>query len=218
MLRKFTFKDDNNKIELLLPVTPSSFEMAHGMKVETINIHTLGDVNIAGYTTLATIILDGIFPAQNYVFALTPTVNITNNYSYIDYFENWIKSKAIIRLIISGTKINIPVLVEDIRYGEKDGTNDIYYTLTLREYRPVKPIQIQAKTANNNTRDVAAPPQSAQTYVIKKGDTLSYICRKFYGKASLYPKLAKYNKIKNPNLIYTGNTIKIPSFSVLNSY
>lgn len=220
MLRKFTFKDDSSNTELLLPVTPSSFEMTHGMKVETINIHALGDVNIAGYTTLATITIEGMFPAQDYVFALTPTVNITNNYSYIDYFQNWINNRVVIRFIISGTKINIPVLVEDIKYGEKDGTNDLYYSLTLREYRQVKPIKIESSssTASNSIRAVAAPPSTAQTYTIQRGDNLSYICRKFYGNANLYNKLAKYNGIKNPNLIYTGNVLKIPSLNILNSY
>jgi len=46
--------------------------------------------------------------------------------------------------------------------------------------------------------------------VVKKGDTLSGISRKFSGKAFYYPQILLFNDIKNPNLIYTGDTIRIP--------
>ena len=46
------------------------------------------------------------------------------------------------------------------------------------------------------------------TYIVKKGDTLSSIASK-YGLT--YQYLAKYNNIVNPNLIYPGQVIKIPS-------
>ena len=51
MERKFIFK--NNTGELQLPITPH-LTIEHGIKVETVNIHTL-DVNIPGYGTLATL-------------------------------------------------------------------------------------------------------------------------------------------------------------------
>ena len=53
------------------------------------------------------------------------------------------------------------------------------------------------------------------TYKIKYGDTLSGICRKFYGDSGLYNKLAIFNGIKNPNLIYAGTVIQIPDKSNL---
>lgn len=41
-------------------------------------------------------------------------------------------------------------------------------------------------------------------YTVKKGDTLWAIAKKYLGKGSLYPKIAAWNNIKNPNLIYPG--------------
>lgn len=46
-----------------------------------------------------------------------------------------------------------------------------------------------------------------EIYVVKSGDTLSAIARKYN---TTYQALAKYNNIANPNLIYTGQKIKIP--------
>lgn len=44
-------------------------------------------------------------------------------------------------------------------------------------------------------------------YVVKQGDTLSAIARKYN---TTYQVLAEYNGISNPNLIYPGQVIKIP--------
>ena len=44
---------------LILPVTPDSFEVGAGIKIETVNIHALGDLRIAGYPTLDNITISG---------------------------------------------------------------------------------------------------------------------------------------------------------------
>jgi len=51
--------------------------------------------------------------------------------------------------------------------------------------------------------------------VIKKGDTLSGLSRKFNGKGSYYPQILLFNDIKNPNLIFTGASIRVPVKKVL---
>lgn len=49
---------------------------------------------------------------------------------------------------------------------------------------------------------------SYEVYTVKEDETLSDIASKF---GTTYQKLAKYNNIKNPNLIYKGQKIKIPN-------
>ena len=45
-----------------------------------------------------------------------------------------------------------------------------------------------------------------------KGDTLSKIAKQFYGNAGQWKRIYEANKdpIKNPDLIYPGQTFKIP--------
>lgn len=50
-------------------------------------------------------------------------------------------------------------------------------------------------------------PVKEQVYVVKTGDTLSSIAAKYN---TTWQKLAEYNNISNPNVIYTGQKIKIP--------
>lgn len=47
---------------------------------------------------------------------------------------------------------------------------------------------------------------SAKYYVIKKGDTLSAIARKYGTSVN---QLVAWNNIKNPNLIYAGQKIRV---------
>lgn len=50
-------------------------------------------------------------------------------------------------------------------------------------------------------------PQKDAIYEVQKGDTLSGIASKY---GTTYQKLAEYNGIENPSLIYAGQKIKIP--------
>ena len=58
-------------------------------------------------------------------------------------------------------------------------------------------------------------PSGDIEYIVKKGDTLSGIAAKY---GTTYQKLAEYNGIANPNLIYPGQVIKIPNGSAEQTY
>ena len=57
-----------------------------------------------------------------------------------------------------------------------------------------------------------APVQDPQYYDLHSGDTLSAIAKKYYGNASDYPRIFEANRevIKDANLIYPGQKIRIP--------
>ncbi len=56
-----------------------------------------------------------------------------------------------------------------------------------------------------------APPEG-RTYTVVKGDSLSKIAKQFYGSAGQWKRIYEANKdaIKNPDLIYPGQTFTIP--------
>lgn len=65
-----------------------------------------------------------------------------------------------------------------------------------------------------NVDGVEAPALTAKVeyYEIKSGDTLSAIAKKYLGNAMDYPKIFEANRevIKDPDLIYPGQKIRIP--------
>ena len=80
-------------------------------------------------------------------------------------------------------------------YGQK--YYDKYATKKTEEKKEETP---KVETPATTTTDIV--------YVVKPGDTLSGIAKKYN---TTYQALAVYNNIANPNIIHTGQKIKIPS-------
>ena len=53
---------------------------------------------------------------------------------------------------------------------------------------------------------------AGRTYVVVKGDSLSAIAQREYGNAKDWPRIYEANRdvIKNPDLIYPGQTLRLP--------
>ena len=56
----------------------------------------------------------------------------------------------------------------------------------------------------------AVIPKNGVVYQIQWGDTLWDISAAFYRNPWLYPRIARYNNIKNPDLIISGFNVRIP--------
>lgn len=206
MKRYFIFRGAGE--EVILPVTPESYTMEKGANIEIVNIHELGDVSLAGYGTLATIKIDCLFPANDHAFSMD-----SDPERYVRLFRRFAEEREELRFVVSDTNVNVPVYLQSFQYGERDGTNDIYATITLRERKPLEAVRLVK--APQETRPRASEPQEAAgeiSYRVIYGDTLCSICRKFYGndKPDTYYRLAQYNGRANPNILYAGETLKIP--------
>lgn len=46
--------------------------------------------------------------------------------------------------------------------------------------------------------------------LVKKGDTLSHLSKRFSGRGAYYPQILLFNDIRNPNLIHTGDVLRVP--------
>jgi nucleoid-associated protein YgaU len=73
----------------------------------------------------------------------------------------------------------------------------------------------EAKELKRRLREQAAEEAEAEarTNVVKSGDSLSKIAKELLGDAGRWPELFEANKdkIKDPNLIYPGQELDIPS-------
>ena len=70
---------------------------------------------------------------------------------------------------------------------------------------------LSAQAIRNYERDGFLPP-AARTHTVVKGDTLSKLAKQYYGSAGQWKRIYEANKdtIENPDLIYPGQTVKIP--------
>lgn len=211
MRRIMSFLDPATGTELILPVTPPSYEWNHANQVESIQLDQIGEITLPGGKLMGSCTLEALLPARIYSFC-NPGTN-SNPYIYLERLERWSDKGTPVRWIVSGTPTNALVLIESVIYGEKDGTNDLYASITIRQYTtPETPVLAVYGGGAQTSRDVSTGAAQRRTYTIQKGDTLWGICRKFYGSGSLAHRLAAANSgiVKNPNLIYPGQVLTIP--------
>lgn len=128
------------------PVSPPSFEISNAYNNSTINVNSLGDINMLGKRGLTTIKFSSFFPAQAYDGIVNTTPD--SPYSYIEKIKSFAQKGQPCKLAISNTNINLNVSIDSFDYSEKDGTNDVYFSISLREYRYILP---NSNKLNNTT-------------------------------------------------------------------
>ena len=124
-------------------------------------------------------------------------------------------------LVVGGKKIGdnpfVIVTISDIykRFYTNGKPTAISMQITLKEYAN----QVARITTIPSARQIGAGQAGtgpiktySDTDVVVKGDCLWNISKKFYGAGRQYTKIYNANTdiIKNPNLIYPGQVLKIP--------
>lgn len=211
MLRIISFIDEAGGTELTLPVTPPGYQWRCAGRVETVRLDQIGEINLPGGRRMGECTLENVMlPARLYPFCVPGALADPGHYLRI--LENWCGGGSRLRWIVSGTGLNVPVLIESIRQGERDGTNDLYLDIALKEWRKPEAPAAAVRGASLMARDARTGASAAKTYTVQKGDCLWSIARRFYGNGSQYTRLAAANPfIKNPNLIYPGQVLTVPA-------
>ena len=198
------------------PVTPSEVVCETSASIVNENVNDLGPVSLFGGTELKTIPISSFFPSKEYQFCTY--YGFPQPYECVKMIEEWRAAGKQIRLIITSTPINMPVLIESFEWGERAGTRDVEFTLNLREYKPIT-IKTTPPTTTKpepTPRPVDTPTTNKQkTHKVKKGESLWAITQKYTGKGSRYPELKKanqekYPKLKKSNIIYVGWDLILP--------
>ena len=211
-----TYNAEQEKIRL--PVLPEKLDIQKGLSVSSVDVQQLGEVVIMQYPEAIKISFSSFFPVTP--FPGVPAEILTPPYELKDKLTTWQKGNQPVHLIVTGTTVNLFCVIEDFKYYEQGGdVGTLYYTLSLKEYREVTVRQVTID-AQNKTATVENKEQRVdnsvkpQTYTVKGGDCLWNIAKKYYGDGSQYTKIYNANKGViggNPNLIYAGQVLTIPS-------
>jgi nucleoid-associated protein YgaU len=90
-------------------------------------------------------------------------------------------------------------------FGKKDKKDD-------KRTEGDKPRADFSQVQGGSTTRSATPADSARTYTVQAGDSLSKIAKREYGDASKWKAIYEANrdKISNPDLIHPGQALTIP--------
>lgn len=166
--------------EVVIPVNPESFEVTDGWNNQELDINQIGLVKMIGKRALKAVTISSFFPGQEYEF-LDDDAHAGNPWWYVKRLAVW--RGKVIHFATTGTKgvVSWTAVIDDFTYGYKDGTDDIYYSITLTEYKAMDVTREEKENAKVK-------------YTTKQNDNLKTIAKKKLGKSSYAKKVYKQNK------------------------
>ena len=149
----------------------------------------------------------------------------------IKKINSWKEKRKPVHFIITGGLVDCYCTIENFNYEEAGGDVGTYqFSIELKEYREVEVRKIKKKkkkkgsktgkgskkkkshTTKKKTSKRTNSKAVPDTYIVKKGDCLWNLAKKFYGDAAKHTKIYNANKKvigSNPNKIYPGQVLKI---------
>lgn len=164
-----TFTLSGGAYSVSFPVSPANFEVTNPYNNQTVNIINLGDINMLGKRGLRTIKFKSFFPAQAYSFV--QTLALSGPYDYVNQIKQMAESGNACSLSITGTDVSMPVSIDDFSYGERDGSGDVYFSISLKEYRYIMPDSSTTNDATGLKSRVASTVENKET--IRLGSVMS---------------------------------------------
>lgn len=161
----------------MIPVNPEEISIKYPSDNKDYDVIGIGQVVVPRKPALKEISWESFFPASTsdpYVDA-----DAYDPDEYVDWFENAMKKNQKVRLIITRDRLydtNIRCIVSDFETTDKGGEpGDMYYSVTLREYRDYSPetvsiITTPAETAaDQNVEATSEADRPVETPVLRVG-------------------------------------------------
>lgn len=127
------FLSINNRAKVLqMPVLPSEFKIQSPEQHENYSTVAQGEVKLIGNRGLKSISWSSIFPSRKLAYSRNSSLF---GWDFVKEIEDMRDKKIPIRLIITDTNINLPVVVENFEYGMKSESKDVQYSIEFSEYK-----------------------------------------------------------------------------------
>lgn len=213
--------------ELIFPVNPSQMSIKYEGTHTAHSILNYGEIAIPDCNKLTTVNFEGFFPLEKAPYVVIDEDDLKTPSYYVDKLKSWMNSKNKLNFSTVECKnpVELPCIITSLEIDEKSGSpDDIYYKINLKEYKDYtaslttvtfevtqNPETGEEEVTSDSEPERESDKEPPKTYTVKSGDRLWGIAKQYLGNGSRYKEIAEYNNIKNPNLIFPGQVLKIPS-------
>lgn len=189
-----------------IPVNPEEIEESHPSNNKDYDVIGIGQVVVQRKPALKEVSWEGFFPAD----LSAPYVNTGASVpqSYINAIRAAMDSKQKCRLIITRSRLhntNMRCIVSDFKTTDKGGEpEDIYYSITLREYKDYGPRAISF-LGNGTAQATTETERPVDTPVLRVGATVIANGRYWYDSYGAKPYGTANNLQTTVTRIVEGN-------------
>jgi hypothetical protein len=119
----------------ILPVNPGEIKLTTGSNNTVTEVVKLGDINSFGGRSLVETSFKSIFPKNTKASYINPNSKKQTPQNWVKVFEDAKNKNQRVRLIVTDCGINILTAIEKFEWGYLDASEDIEYSIELKEYR-----------------------------------------------------------------------------------
>ena len=147
------------------------------------------------------------------VVVLVIGINLLNSYEKMKKFDTSLSNIALEISNISEKEKSIQTSDNSVSVNKISG--DVYPTEAETESTESRTTQSQTEQSQTEKQaesaEMVKEADAAQTtYIVKKGDTIMSICKKYYGNTEKLNEIIAVNNIEDADKLYMGQEIKLP--------
>ena len=209
----FTTKE-GEKLRLAVPV--AEIPESYASELNSVNILDKGEIVFCNGVKSGEIKIKSFFPAKEYSFCQYSGFPSPSECK--EFFIKAMKSKQPLRFLVTGTNINAEYYVDRFDPSTKEGRDDIYFSLDLKEAPRLEFEKAEISEDEFNKKTLVRPSKhdtktkKQRKHKVEKNETLAVIAGRFYGNPSKSDVIFNANKktIKNRNILKEGMELIIP--------
>lgn len=142
------------------------------------------------------------------VVVLVIGINLLNSYEKMKKFDTSLSNIALEISNISEKEKSIQTSDNSVSVNKISG--DVYPTEAETESTESQTTQSQIEKQPESADMVKEADAAQTTYIVKKGDTIMSICKKYYGNTEKLNEIIAVNNIEDADKLYIGQEIKLP--------
>ena len=147
------------------------------------------------------------------VVVLVIGINLLNSYEKMKKFDTSLSNIALEISNISEKEKSIQTSDNSVSVNKISG--DVYPTEAETESTESRTTQSQTEQSQiekqaESAEMVKEADAEQTTYIVKKGDTIMSICKKYYGNTEKLNEIIAVNNIEDADKLYIGQEIKLP--------
>lgn len=214
---------------LRIPSLPESISFANGSKYASYNILDLGEASFPSGRGCKTVEWSGVLYGEAFKDNKLLVQQWKDPEEVQRLFSEWVEYGTKLKLVISGTPINMDVTLADYKVEYSGAFGNYTYSVSFTEYRDLSVTVIKKSTTTTTTQPETKrnTKPAYSTYTIQSGDTLWDLAYKNYKDGKKYTVIYNANKdviestakkhgyssSKNGHWIFAGTVLTIPAAS-----